>query len=96
MADQSPDTGVRPTEDRPPSPPRWVKLMGIIALVVILLVVIILVTGLGGPHGPRRHTPSGDAASQTPLSSVVELQALPRPDPAGPTSRSSATVHSVQ
>jgi hypothetical protein len=74
MADQppNPDTGVRPTEGRPPSTPRWVKVSGIIALVVVLLVVIVLVTGLGGPggHGPSRHLPSGDAGGQTPSGSL--------------------------
>ncbi len=42
--------------------PRWVKILGIIALVVVLLlVVLMLVSGGGGPggggHGPGRHTP---------------------------------------
>lgn len=38
--------------------PRWVKILGIIALVVILLlVVLMLVGGGGGGHGPGRHTP---------------------------------------
>lgn len=42
----------------PPSTPRWVKVLGIIGIVVILLVVLMLATGLGGPHGPRRHQPT--------------------------------------
>jgi len=33
--------------------PRWVKILGIIALIVVLLVVILMLTG-GGPGG---HTP---------------------------------------
>ncbi len=40
--------------------PRWVKILGIIALVVILLLVVMLVGGGGhgpGGHGPGRHTP---------------------------------------
>jgi hypothetical protein len=49
MADRSPYPGT----------PRWVKVFGIIALVLVLLIVIALVTGLGGPHGPGRHSPSG-------------------------------------
>jgi len=36
--------------------PRWVKILGIIALVVILLLGVMLVSGPGG-HGPGRHTP---------------------------------------
>ncbi|HBY94650.1 MAG: hypothetical protein M5U01_03475 [Ardenticatenaceae bacterium] len=49
------------------STPRWVKVLGIIVLVVALLVVVVLVTGVGGPHGPGRHIPSGE----TPPSSVI-------------------------
>jgi hypothetical protein len=49
--------------DRPPYPgtPLWLKVSGIIAIVLVLLVVIIIFTGVGGEHGPGRHTPSGDA-----------------------------------
>jgi len=48
----------------PPNPdgdsgrPRWVYIVGIIALIVILLVVIVTLTGGGGDggsHTPRRH-----------------------------------------
>ena len=39
--------------------PRWVIVMGIIALVLVVVVVVMLVTGRGG-HGPGRHTPGGD------------------------------------
>ncbi len=51
MADMppSPDTG--PTTGAP----RWVKVMGIIALVVVVLVVLVLLLGSG--HGPGRHAP---------------------------------------
>jgi cytochrome c oxidase subunit 2 len=42
--------------------PRWVKVLGIVALVVALLVVILRLTGVGGEHGPGRH---GDASSVT-------------------------------
>ena len=46
--------------DRPPYPgmPRWVKVFGIIGIVVVLLVVIVLATGVGGEHGPGRHSSS--------------------------------------
>ena len=40
-------TGVRPTADRPPSTPRWVKVFGIIALVLVVLFVISLLAGVG-------------------------------------------------
>ena len=49
--------------DPPPYPgiPRWVKASGVIVIVLVLLAVIIIFTGVGGGHGPSRHTPSGDA-----------------------------------
>ncbi len=53
--------------DLPPyRTPRWVKIIGIVALVLVLLVGIMLVTGLGGPHGPSRHLRSGGAGVYTP------------------------------
>ena len=60
------DTGVRPDRGSLPSTPRWVKVFGIIVIVVVLLVGIILITGVGGPHGPSRHIPSGDPGGPTP------------------------------
>ncbi len=69
--DTGDDTSVRPTADRPPSTPRWVKVSGIIVIVVVLLfVVVMMVAGGGGEHGPGRHAPSGNAG--TPLASVPE------------------------
>jgi hypothetical protein len=41
--------------------PRWVKVVGIIAVVVALLVVVMLLVG-GGGHGPQRHGGAGGAA----------------------------------
>ncbi|HBV85401.1 MAG TPA: hypothetical protein DEF42_01775 [Desulfosporosinus sp.] len=55
---------MRPTEDRPPSTPRWVKVSGIIAIVLILLFVILKLTGGGGKHGPSRHMPSSSGIEQ--------------------------------
>lgn len=51
--------------NRPPYPgtPRWVKVLGIIALVLVLLFVAMMFVG-GGEHGPGRHAPSGDAGGQ--------------------------------
>ena len=48
-----------------PGTPRWVKLLGIAALLVVLLVVLVMLAA-GGQHGPGRHLPSGDAGGQTP------------------------------
>jgi hypothetical protein len=58
MADQppTPDTDMRPTEERPPGTPRWVKVFGLIILALVVLVVVVLVTGIGGAHGPSLHT----------------------------------------
>lgn len=56
--------------------PRWVKVFGIITLIVVLVIVVVLATGLGGPHGPRRHAPSGDAGGDILVWSVT---ASPRP-----------------
>ena len=78
MADRppDPDTGVRPTSDRPPSTPRWVKVFGIIVIVLVLLFVAVMFIG-GGEHGPGRHTLSGDVGGQAPPSSVTEVRAPP-------------------
>ena len=53
--------------DLPPYPgtPRWVKITGIVVIALILLVSIIVLTGVGGPHGPGRHLPSGGAPPAT-------------------------------
>jgi hypothetical protein len=64
--------------DLPPySTPRWVKIVGIIALVLVLLVGIMLLTGIGGDHGPGRHMPSGGAGGYIPSSSVLEDHSPP-------------------
>ncbi len=58
--------------DLPPySTPRWVKIVGIIALVLVLLIGILLLTGVGGEHGPGRHLPAGSPGAQTPPSSLI-------------------------
>ena len=56
--DPGDDTGVGSDRGSRPGTPRWVKVLGIIAIVVVVLVVIVLLTGGGGGHGPGRHTPS--------------------------------------
>lgn len=62
--DTGDDTDVKPTADRPPSTPRWVKVSGIIAIVLILLFVILKLTSVGGGHGPSRHIPSSSGIEQ--------------------------------
>lgn len=65
MANQSPEpdfesrTSVAASSTAPVTP-RWVKVSLIIALIMAIGIAIVLATGLGGPHGPRRHIPSGD------------------------------------
>jgi hypothetical protein len=81
VIDDDPDHQVRQegTHMRDPSryddtsgTPRWVKVVGILALVVALLVVVMLLIGGGGGggggHGPQRH---GGAGGATPPSSVT-------------------------
>ena len=60
------DTGVRPERSSTSGTPRWVKVLGIIALVLVLLGGIIVFTGVGGEHGPGRSTPSGGAGGHPP------------------------------
>jgi hypothetical protein len=75
-------TGVGPDPGSTTSPPRWVKVFGIIALVVILLFVVLLLTG--GGHGPGRHTggpgglpsPSSAGGGHTPRPRVAADDAL--------------------
>lgn len=51
-----------------PGTPRWVKISGIVIGILALLLVVVIVTGIGGPHGPGRHTFSGDGpAGHRPL-----------------------------
>jgi hypothetical protein len=69
--DTGDDTGLRPTADRPPSTPRWVKVFGIIVIVVFLIFVAIRFTGVGGGHSPDRHVPSRDVGGQAPPSNVT-------------------------
>lgn len=47
-----------------PGAPRWVKVLGIIALAVVLLFATMMLAGGGmGNHGPARHLPSTSGAS---------------------------------
>ena len=44
--------------------PRWVKVMGIVALLVVVAVVVLMAVA-GGDHGPGRHLPGGDKSTPT-------------------------------
>ncbi len=52
-------------EPPPYRTPRWVIIVGIVALGLALLVGIIMFAGVGGDHGPGRHLPSGGAGGRT-------------------------------
>jgi hypothetical protein len=60
-----------------PGTPRWVKVFGIIVIVIVLLFGGLKLFGVGGEHGPGRHTQSGDAGGQAPPSLVMENRAMP-------------------
>ncbi len=52
-ADTRDDTGVGPGRESTTGAPRWVMIVGIIALIVVLLVVVVMLTGGGiGSHTP--------------------------------------------
>ena len=53
-----------PDRDSPPGAPRWVKVLGILAVVVVVLVGVMLLTGGAGEHGPGRHSGGGDTPSE--------------------------------
>ena len=102
MADSSPypeskrdtgdDAGVGPDRGSStsyPGTPRWVKVSGIIVIVLVLVVAIIKFTGVGGPHGPGRHMPSGG----TPPASAIGDD---RPSGAGPAAHTPPIQHGVQ
>jgi hypothetical protein len=56
------DSPSHPDDERRPAPgmPRWVKVLGIVALVLVLLTIVLILVG-GGSHGPGRHV-GGDAS----------------------------------
>ncbi len=42
--------------------PRWLKVLGLLALVVVVLAFLIMLIG-GGEHGPQRHGAGADAVA---------------------------------
>jgi len=74
-------TNLGPDRESPTSTPRWVKVLGIVAIVLILLFVILHLTGNGigcpppgglhTPPGCPANTPSGDAGD-TPFVTLVD------------------------
>lgn len=45
--------------DVPPGMPLWVKVAAVVVALLLVLFLVLQLTGLGGHHGPGRHTPSG-------------------------------------
>jgi hypothetical protein len=50
--------------DLPPYPgaPRWVKVSAIVVGALAVVAAVLMLAGVGGPHGPGRHMPAGDAS----------------------------------
>lgn len=69
--DTGDDTSVGHDRGSPPHMPRWVKVFGIIAIVLVLVFVGLKLIGVGGGHGPARHTSPGGQGGQTSPSSVT-------------------------
>jgi hypothetical protein len=38
-----------------PTTGRWLRILGIVAVIVLLLLVVAMLVGRGGGHGPARH-----------------------------------------
>ena len=67
-----------PGRGSPPRAPRWVKVVGGVALVVVVLLVVLLATGGPGRHGPGRHGGGDDPpATHRPPAGVTEGHAPP-------------------
>jgi hypothetical protein len=73
MADPPPDpeTGVEPDRQSAAGTPRWVKVFGIVALILVVVFVVLQLVGVGGRHGPGRHTPGGDTSEDQTLPAGV-------------------------
>jgi hypothetical protein len=70
-ADTGDDTGVGRGPGSKPGMPRWVKISLIIVIVLVLAFVILRLAGVGGEHGPRRHSGGSNAlGGHTPLAWV--------------------------
>lgn len=62
-------TPTKSDPDLPPGTPRWVKVLGLIALVLLLLFVIVML--IGGEHGPSRHRQPSSSGENYPVSMVA-------------------------
>ncbi len=75
MAEPSPSPEYGGGSDRgsPPRAPRWVKVAAIVVGVLVLLFIVLQLLGVGGAHGPGRHS----SGSQTAGHSVSDGRAAP-------------------
>ena len=82
---------VGPDEARSRATPRWVKVFGVGSLGLVLVIAVAAVSGLGGEHGPGRHTgppgarPSPDAANAQPAGGHQAPVHGPEPTASAPT-----------
>ena len=72
QSDTGDDTGGGPGRGSTTGTPRWVKVIGVIAITLVLLFGILLLTGGPDRHGPGRHMPSGGGGGQTPHAGVID------------------------
>ncbi len=63
-------------DSEPRTTRRWLKAVGIVALVLVLLIVVMVLVG-GGEHGPGRHTGSGGSGGQAVPASVTQEHGPP-------------------
>lgn len=63
----------RPGRGRTPPPgmPRWLKLTAFTVGALLLIGLVVMLTGLGGEHGPGRHTGSTGAPPVDPAPAQV-------------------------
>ncbi|UJW29967.1 hypothetical protein L3Q67_32760 [Saccharothrix sp. AJ9571] len=47
--------------------PTWIKVLGITVLVLAVLIAVLLISGIGGEHGPGRHTAASTQTAEVKL-----------------------------
>jgi hypothetical protein len=57
------DMGDDSDRGSPPRMPRWVKVGAIVVGVLVLVFIVLQLTGVGGQHGPGRHTLGGTSTA---------------------------------
>jgi hypothetical protein len=68
------DTEFESDRGSPPRMPRWVKIAAIVVGALVVAFVVLQLAGVGGQHGPGRHTlggPSGPAGAVAHASPAV-------------------------